>query len=388
MAAPRIRVLTLIDRLGPVGGAERLAVQIATGLDPERFESHFCASRHDASQRADEGTHRARESLDAAGVRFLGVPRETKLDMWKWAALPRYLRRESIDVLHAHKHGSNVWGAGLGRLARVPVVVAHEHSWSFEGRPLRRFLDREVVARGSDAFVAVSRADRDRMISVERVPAESVVFVPNGAPSRDDDGPVADVRAELGIPAGAPLIGSVGFLRRQKRFDLLIRAIARVSGTVPDVHAVIAGEGDERPALEALIAELGVEDRVKLLGRRLDVPDVLAALDVAVCSSEFEGSPLSVMEYMEAGLPVVGAAVGGVPDLIEDGVHGRIVPPLDDAALATAIADLLADPDARRRMGEAGHERRRAEFDLSVTVRRFEELYVELLGRSRARATA
>jgi glycosyltransferase involved in cell wall biosynthesis len=122
---------------------------------------------------------------------------------------------------------------------------------------------------------------------------------------------------------------------------------------------------------------------VVLLGARTDVPEVLAALDVAVCASHWEGSPLSVMEYMASGLPIVATAVGGVPDLIEPGVHGLLVAPGDPVALAGAVARLLRDPAAARAMGRRARERQRREFDLGVMVRRLERLYVDLLAARR-----
>jgi glycosyltransferase involved in cell wall biosynthesis len=118
---------------------------------------------------------------------------------------------------------------------------------------------------------------------------------------------------------------------------------------------------------------------VHLLGRRADVPDILRALDVAVCCSNSEGSPLSVMEYMQAGLAVVATSVGGIPDLIEPGVHGLLVPPRDPPALAAALADLLAEPDRARAMGDRARKRQLAEFDIDVLVHRLEALYLELL---------
>ena len=129
-------------------------------------------------------------------------------------------------------------------------------------------------------------------------------------------------------------------------------------------------------------SELGLGDIVFLLGRRLDTPDILAALDVAVCASHFEGSPLAVMEYMEAGLPIVATRVGGVPDLIEDGVHGLLVEPGSPVELAQAIEDLLSDRARASALGARARERRRREFDLDVMVRNVEALYEELLAAS------
>jgi glycosyltransferase involved in cell wall biosynthesis len=180
------------------------------------------------------------------------------------------------------------------------------------------------------------------------------------------------------------VIGAIGVLRAQKAHHVFLRAAAQLLAENPELTVLIAGDGPERPALEALVAELGISSNVRLLGYREDVPDVLRALDVAVSSSDFEGSPLAVMEYMDAARPIVATAVGGVPDLIDDGVHGLLVPPGDSGALARAVAELLADPASARRMGEHARERRRTEFDIDTLVRRLEDLYEELLEQKHA----
>lgn len=373
----------MIDFLGAQAGAERLALQIALRLDPERFSSTLCASRWPPPPGTEDEAHRAREELDAAGVGFLALGRRRKADVWVWARLARHLRRERVDVLHSHKFGSNVWGTLIARLAGVPVVLAHEHTWSYEGQPLRRLLDRELVARLADRFIAVSREDRRRMTEVERIDPGRTLFLPNGVtPSPPPSG--RDVRAELGIAASAPVIGSVGVFRAQKALDVLVRASAELLPRWPELRVLLVGDGAERARVEALADELRVAEAISFLGYRSDVPDVLRALDVAVCSSDFEGSPLAVMEYMDAALPVVATDVGGVPDLIESGTHGLLVPRRDHVALANALEQLLRDPERRRAMGERARARRRSEFDIDVLVRRLEQLYVELLaGRGR-----
>jgi glycosyltransferase involved in cell wall biosynthesis len=142
---------------------------------------------------------------------------------------------------------------------------------------------------------------------------------------------------------------------------------------------LLVGAGSEQESLERLTQELGLDGKVRFLGYRADVPDVLSALDLAVSSSDFEGSPAAMLEYMDAALPIVATAVGGVPDLIEPGVHGLLVPPRDPPALAAAIAELLRDPERGRQMGIRGRERRRSDFDLDLMIQRFEALYRELL---------
>jgi glycosyltransferase involved in cell wall biosynthesis len=373
----RLKVLTLTDQLIASGGAERVAMQIATGLDRDRFESVYCASRYVAGAEQIPMVAAAERRMDEAGIRYFGLARGSSLNLASWSPLYRALRQERFDVIHAHMFGSNVWGTLVGRLARVPVVVAHEHTWSFEGKPLRRFVDREVIGRFSHVFVAVSRDDERKMIEIEGVDPGKVLFVPNGIPTPPPPSG-ADVRAELGIPRDAPVIGTVSVLRPQKALDLLIRAALPLLSELPDLRVLIAGAGPEEEKLTDLVSDLGVGDRVLLLGYRADVPDVLAALDVAVSSSSFEGSPLAVMEFMESALPIVATRVGGVPDLIDDGVQGLLVEPGDAEGLGAAVRRMLADREAARAMGERARDRRRAEFDVDLMVRRFESLYERL----------
>ena len=368
--------MTLIDIVGIGGGGERLAMEVARRLDPERFGRILCVSRWSADQ-AHPLQRAAVDELRQSGVRFLGLERNSAAAVWSWRPLISLLRQEPVDVLHAHKFGSNVWAAVLGRLVRTPVVIAHEHTWSYEGQPLRRLLDRHLIAPRVGAFVAVSREDRRRMIEIEGISPEKIRFIPNGIWMRPQDRG-HDVRAELGIDAQDPVIGTVAGLRAQKAHHVLVRAAAILRPQFPRLRVLIVGEGPERAHLEPLIRELGLERTVMLLSYREDVPDVLEALDVAVSSSDFEGSPLSIMECMEAGKPVVATRVGGVPDLIEQGVHGLLVERRDPSALAASIAEILRDPDRAAEMGARGRERRRSEFDLEVTVRRLEGLYEEL----------
>lgn len=357
-----------------------MAIDITRRLDPERFESFLCASRTSPRGEDPEVASLAGE-LERSGVQVMLLGRRRRSAIGDWGPLLRWLRRLRIDILHAHKFGSNVWGTILGGLAGVPVIVAHEHTWSFTGQPLRRLLDRQLIARGADAILAVSEADRRRMVELERIPPSRVIVVPNGiGASRPTPG--RNVRAELRISAGTPIFGIVAGLRPQKAVDDFLRAMAVVLRHAPHAHALVVGDGPERASLEALIAKLGIGDHVHVLGLRADVPDLLCVIDVAVLSSRFEGSPLAVLEYMEAGRPIVATEVGGLPDLIEDRMTGLLVPPGDPERLASAMLELLAEPGWASDMGRRGRERRGREFDINVTVRRIEDVYRTLWERS------
>lgn len=372
----RIRVLILIDHVNLGGGGERLAVQTASRLDAHRFATTLCATRWNPEEAALPAVAPALAELRAAGVDFLGLERRSTLDPAAWSRLIRELRRRRIEVLHTHKFGSNAWGTLVGRLARVPVVIAHEHTWSYQGWPLRRLLDRHLIARGADALLAVSREDARRMVAVEGIDPRDVLYVPNGIPT--PPAPRGDVRRELGIPADAPVICSVARLSRQKAPDTLVRSAALLAPQFPGLRVLMAGEDDSDGRVQALVDELGLGATVQLLGPRGDITALLDTADVGVSSSDWEGSPLAVMEYMAAGLPVVATAVGGVPDLITPEVHGLLVERGDVAGLAAAVARLLHDPDGARAMGDQGRRRQRREFTLDAMVERLERLYAGL----------
>jgi glycosyltransferase involved in cell wall biosynthesis len=372
----RVRVVQLVARLGAAGGgAQAVARQIALGLDPERFDSTLCVSRVHLPRYSPADVTRVTSELTDGGVRYLHLKRARRYDVWRWSALVTFLRRARVDVIHAHQYPSNFWAAVLGRFTRVPVLVAHEHSWAFEGRPLRRFVDREVIARGSSVMIAVSEQDRRRMIETEGIDPRRVIVLHNGIVGRSPT-PGRDVRVELGIPTHAPVVGMIGGLRPEKGISVLLEAAAMLAPRHPGLKVLIAGEGDR--ALLEPAGRLGIDDVLVPLGFRRDIPDVIAACDVAVCPSFREGSPLSVMEYMEAGVPIVASRVGGIPEVIHDGIHGKLVPPGDAACLADAVTSLLEDRDSSAAMAARARERRRRDFDLGGMIHRLEELYLEL----------
>lgn len=374
----RIGVLVLLDSLENPGGGERLAVEGAARLDPERFDRTLCLSRWSDEFETGEPAATILARLRAAGVDVLPVRRANRWAVWAWLPLLRRLRGDGVRVIHGHLFGSNVWASLLGTLMRTDVIVAHEHMWAYRGGGLRPLLDRNLIGRLADAFIAVSAEGRRQMLDHERIPADKVVLLPNGVPPRPG-GDGSRARAALGLDPALPLIVSVGHLRPEKALELLIEAVALLPERHRAAQVLIAGEGEERARLEAARERLGLAARVHLPGARADVADILAAADLAVCCSDFEGGPLSVMEYMEAGLPVVATAVGGLPELVRDGETGLLVPPRDPAALAAALARLLDDEGLAERLGEGGRRLQRERYGIDAWIARLERLYEGLL---------
>ncbi|HTE60109.1 MAG TPA: glycosyltransferase [Solirubrobacteraceae bacterium] len=369
----RLRVLTLVDKLKVGGGAERAAVALATHLPRDRFDVTV------ATTRPSGGPLLA--SLRGSHVRYMTLDRRHRFDMLAFRRLFAVLREERIDVLHAHMFGSNVWGSIFGRVAGVPAVIAHEHTWSYEGQPVRRFLDGRVIGRLVDAFVCVSERDRDRMIELEGVPPGKIVLLPNPyVPRPSANG--GDARAQLGIEPHAPLITTVTVLRPQKALEVLIDAFAQVSRSLPDTRLVIAGNGPRREALEQHARDLGVSDRVRFPGWWDDVSGLLRTADVAAMSSDYEGSPLFGLECMAHGIPLVSTDVGNIGTVLGEGV--TLVPPRDAAALAAALEGLLRDP-ARRAAQAAAAATRLSRYHIDNVALEFGALYERIVAENRQR---
>lgn len=364
------RILYLIDRAVSTGGAERLAVGLASHLPGDRFEVWLCATRI-----SDEASRR---TLTEAGVRHMTLGRTTKWDVHRLRPLLRTVRQVRFDVVHGHMFGSSLWACLIGTAYRIPTVVAHEHGFAYEAGRLHAWAHGSLIGTVATRYVAVSRPDGRELVR-EGANPDKVVVMPNAyIPSTTVSD--TDIRSELGLDPATPLIAVAAVLRAEKRLDLLLAAHRIVLGGIPEAHLVIAGDGPCRAALEARARELGIAAAVHFLGRRSDVDSLLRAADVAAIASDREGSPLLMFECMANGTPLVATAVGGIPDVVQDGRTGILVPPDDAAALAGALADLLADPARRAELAAAAAERL-PQFTIEAATGRFVALYDELVAR-------
>lgn len=280
----------------------------------------------------------------------------------------------SSNVLHAHGMRAATVAALTGR---HPLVVTWHNAVLAPPGPKRRVLElgERLVARSADITLCASPDLEDR---VRALGGRDVRPGPVAPPLRDPERFPSEVRESLGV-GDAPMVLSVGRLHPQKGYDVLVDAVARLQKDCPGVRAVIAGDGPQRAELEGRIAEAGAP--VELLGRRVDIPDLLRAADVVVCSSVWEARALSVQEALLAGRPVVTTRVGGLPDLVGDAAV--LVPPNDPAALAEAVERVLADPAWAATLAARATEAARRLPGEHDTVAQVEAVYRELIGASR-----
>jgi glycosyltransferase involved in cell wall biosynthesis len=364
-----VRVCFLIDELATAGTETQLLALIRC-LDRCRVTPYLCLLRgHSAASLALEPTDCPVLRL---GVGALTSP-ATLPRAWRFA---RFLRRERIDVVQVYFPDSSYFGVPVAWLARVPHRVRTRNNVGHWLTPLHRRLGR-LLNLLTTATVANCKAARRALLEAEGPDPASVVVLENGV----------DLERFLVLPppgarSGPRCVGAVANLRPVKGLDLLLEAAARLAPSHPDVVFRVAGEGEERAALEHGALRRGLAGRFVLQGSVADVPGFLAGLDVAVLCSRAEGMPNAVLEYMAAGRPTVATAVGATAELIEDGTHGLLVPPGDAVALARAIARLLGDPGLAGRLGEAARWRAREGYGRDAMVRRFEDFYAGLVSKA------
>ena len=314
----------------------------------------------------------------AAGIAVDRVARpKPGLDPMLILRLARWMRSHRIELVHTHNRMALIYGAPAARLARAAVVHT-KHGNNPKGGT--RLLAGNLAARCVDAFVAVSPETAAFARKRSEVDERRLLVIPNGIElGRFHPAPVARerVRRELGIAAGAWVIGTVGRIAVEKNQALLVRAAAPLLGQ--NTRLVIAGDGPLLPAVTELVRSLRIADFVHLLGARSDVPDVLNALDTFVLSSDTEGLPLVVLEAMATGVPVLSTRVGGVPTVLDDGETGFLIPIGDEAAIRDRMIRLRDDPAASRACGERGRAAAILRFSAARMQRDYLALYTRVL---------
>jgi glycosyltransferase involved in cell wall biosynthesis len=293
--------------------------------------------------------------------------------------LVRFLRRRRVDILHTHLFDPSVVGLVAGRLSGTPVRVVTRHYSDYHtriNRPLHVGLDR-LCTRLSHRVIAVSQHTADHLVQIEGVPPEKVAVVLNGidfdrirvSPSGPDR-----VRRELGL-GGRRVILMAARLHPEKGYDHLIRAVPAMAARVPALSVLVAGTGPLEERYRTLAAGLGCSDSIRFLGFRQDLPDLMAACDVLVLPSRAEAFGLVAAEALYLGVPVVASRVGGIPEIVDDGLDGLLVPPGDEGELASALVRVLTDPTLHRRLAGAGRAKIAARFSFENMVRQYESIY-------------
>jgi sugar transferase (PEP-CTERM/EpsH1 system associated) len=321
---------------------------------------------------------------EALGARVACIHKRPGLRLEIFGRLEFLLKELRPDVVHTHQIGALFYAGRAARRAGVPVVVHTEHGKHYNARLRTRWIGR-LAGRHAARFFCVSGDIAAAAEAFRIVSRRKLHVVRNGIETDrfHADSDAGLVRHSLGIPAGAPVIGTVGRLSEVKRQDLLIRAFRLVLGSVPDAHLLIVGDGPWMGNLGELVAGLGLADRVHFAGYQARPECYLQVMNVFALTSSSEGMPLAVLEAWAAGVPVVATRVGGLPELIDDGRTGVLVGFGETDALARVFCNLISDRQLRSRLGDAGRKEVEARFSLKQMADEYQRHYVELLEQAR-----
>ncbi len=374
-----MRVLHVIKAVG-IAGAERHLLTLVPGLRERGIDAEILLLVEPAIP------------LDnfVAQAAACGVPVQREiirrdLDVRLVQRLRGIYAEKKPDVVHTHLLHADLFGVPAARLAGVPVIVTTRHNDNVFRRRLHIRLTNQTLWHMVSGGIAISEAIRRFCIDVEHAPAENVRTIYYGLDAQTDEGTRqarrAAFRAELGVTPETPVVGMVCRLIEQKGIRYAIEAFARIAPQFPDALFVIAGDGPLRKALGAQAKTLGVEERVRFLGWREDTLTVFAGLDLLLMPSLWEGFGLVMLEAMSQRVPILGSAVSAIPEVVADGVTGRLVPPRDAAALADVLAQLIADAPLRRHMGLLGEERLEEAFSAARMIDDTAALYRQLLSK-------
>ena len=362
MRTRKTRVTHVILQLH-TGGMEKLLVEFARHADRDRFDLRFvCIGGH------------GQVAAEIAGcdwpVICLGYPPGLRPDLI--VGLARQFAAGRADVVHTHNNVPLIYGGPAARLAGVRAVVQTRHGQAIGTTPRHRAAFR-MATLFAGRVVCVSD-DAMRLSAAEGVSRRRLAVIRNG---------IDTARFAYRGPAPDGPVVTVGRLVPAKGIDTLLRAAVRIAPHWPGFRLEVAGDGVAYQALEALAAELGLADRVRFLGNVQDVPGLLARASALALPSLSEGISLTLLEAAARGLPIVATRVGGNPEVVEEGVTGRLVAPGDPTEMAAALMALGADPDRARAMGRAGRDRVERLFDVRRMVAEYEALYLRLLRRDR-----
>lgn len=349
----------------PVGGAETLLANLIDRLDRSRIEPEICCLKapgplgEQLAAQVPVHAHLIRHKYD-----FTVLPR-----------LARLMKTRRIDALVTVGAGDKMfWGRLAAYFARTPVVASALHStgWPDGLGRLNRWL-----TPLTDVFIAVAETHGDFLVQREGLPLDKVVVIPNGIDTdrfRPDATQRIRLRKALEIPVTQPVCTIVAALRPEKNHTRLLRVAAEVVAKQPDARFLLVGDGPERPALEALQARLALTENVCFLGCRHDIPQLLAASDLFLLTSDNEANPVSIMEAMSCGLPVVSTDVGSIHEMVEDSRNGFLVRVDDERQFASRVLQLISDDSVRRQMGTANRLKAVERGSLDIMVDGYQEL--------------
>lgn len=367
----KITVMHLIGTLG-IGGAEQALLSLAPHFDPEKFRIIVCTLQ--PGGRMEDRLDLANVDLKTIGFRLQTMP----FAIWR---LRNLIKKEKVDILHMHMYGAGLYGRIAGILAGRPVMLTTDHGKGLWKKPRQVAFD-IFANRFTDLKIAVSHDILEILKKRERVTDDKVIVIPNGVDVdrfKHNEAARQALRTDIGITDENVLVGTLARLVEPKALHVMIESISHAVKECPQLMLAIVGDGPLMADLKKCASDFGITNLVIFTGARSDIPEVLSAIDIYAISSIREGLPVSLLEAMAAGKPIVATKVGGIPETVIDHHDGLLVDSENPKAMAAAICELVNDRQLAAQLGENAQKKTMREYSIAAVIRTLEKTYSSLI---------
>lgn len=364
----KINVLYLIATLD-VGGAEGQLVELVKRLDKRKFNPAVCC--------LTRGGPLLEQELKEARIEYFILGKKFKFDFSVVFKLIHTLKQKNIHILHTRMFTSNAFGRVAGIFSRIPIIIATEDGVDIWKSKFRLFID-WFLSHFTDRIICVSEGVRNFYHRYAGIPLSKLITIYGGIEITDKINIDEQKKEEFGFERNSTIITTIGRLVPSKGIKYLLYTVARIVEHSPNVRFLIIGEGPQKDELRGLAEKLEINKYVVFTGIRKDIQAILAITDIFVLPSTSEGFGISILEAMAKTKPVVATGVGGVPEIIQDGINGFLVPPRSAESLAKKILFLLKNEEIACKIAQKGRKRIEKYFSIDETVSKTEELYETL----------
>ncbi|MEW6570345.1 MAG: glycosyltransferase [Nitrospirota bacterium] len=367
-----LNILHVIPKL-TVGGVENQLALILKKYDKKKFPPFVCC----LSDRGEIGSE-----IEAEGTEVIYLNKLSHRFDWTIVKdIQDFIRLRHINIIRTHQYHANLYGRLAARRAKVPCIISSVHNVYTIDKKIHRRMLNNYLAHFTDRVVAVSNAVKRDIMKYDGIPEEKISVIYNGIEMKSFLKAKENIRTELGIAPGAPVIATVGRLTHQKGQKFLLEAIAKLRKLFPQIVLVIAGDGPLRNELEDFAAVLKITNNVRFLGTRRDIPAILSAIDIFVLPSIWEGLSNALIEAMAAGKPVIATDIQPVREIINSENVGILIAPENCDAIVNYVTLLLNNREFAGKIGRSARERVFSAFNIEVTVNRYMSLFKEILQR-------
>jgi len=357
-----------------IGGVQQQLLSLLKAYSRERFNPIFCC----LGPKEEIG-----KEIEGTGIEFIPLNklRYNRFSSGIVLELHRLMKKKQIHVVRTHRYRSNLYGRLAAFFAGVPVIIASVHdNYRTDKRPKRRIMNR-ILSKITDKIVAVSEDVKEDIIRYDSIDPSKIEVIPNGIDVErfNPEKNTTDIRKEFSLEEDDIVIGFVGRIVPAKGLEYLLNALPYLNEEFKSIKLLIVGEGSLVEELKERAKKNNIFDNILFIGRRRDIPEILASINIFVMPSIAEGLPNALLEAMAMGKPIVTTEVGGIPEIVKNGFNGLLVPPRDTLSLSKAIKELIGNDRLAAKLGQAARDLVHDNLSIKAIAQKWQSLYVSIL---------